>query len=188
MQGAFCEHIVKQKAQGKFLIFKILAIAFYIALAVIPSGIIIAFAPANLTVPFLIVIAAVVFITFKLTWKYTCLEYEYQIIDDTISFTKIYGKTRRKTVIEMPMRAFTTLGAHTPESEKYLGELLVNRTYLYISSFNAENIYFGVFNANDEVCIVFFEATDTAISKLKKYGSSAMRTLEREIKRIEGKI
>ena len=96
-QNTFCEHIVKQKAQGRFLIYKILLIALYVALLLLPSVAIILFAPPNLIVPFLLIIATVTFFVFKLTWKLTCLEYEYQIIDDTIIFSKIFGKTKRKT-------------------------------------------------------------------------------------------
>ena len=187
-QSTFCEHIVKQKCQGKFLIYKILLIALYSAVAIFPSLAIIVFAPSSLTVPFLLVIATVVTILVTFTWKYTSLEYEYQIVDDTILFTKIFGKSRRVCEIEMPMSAFTVVGAHTPESEKYLSELLVDRTYLFISSFNAENIHFGVFNADDDICIVFFEATDDILFKIRRYSPGAIRAYEREMRAIQHKI
>lgn len=181
-QNTFCEHIVKEKCRGKVLAFKVLLIALYISLLVFPSLFIIMRAPSSLTVAFLIVIATVVFIIFKLTWRLTNVEYEYQIIDDTIIFTKILDKTRRKTVIEMPQKKFSVLGKYTPDSEKYLSRLLVDRSFLMISSFDADNIYFGVFEADDLTCIVYFEATENAIQKLKKYASGAMRAYERELK------
>ncbi len=181
-QNSFCEHIIKQKCQGKLLITKIFFIALYVFLLTLPSFAIIMFAPPNLIVPFLLVIASVVFILFKLTWKFTCVEFEYQIVDDSIIFSKIYGKSKRTALIEMSIKAFNIIGAYSEESEKYLKELLVDRSYLLISSLDAENIYFGVFDADGEKCIVFFEVTDTALQKLKKYGSGAMRAYERTIK------
>lgn len=184
MQNAFCEHIVKQKTQGKLLIVKIALVCLYIALLLLPSLAIIIFAPSNLTMTFLVIIAVVVFLIFKFTWKLTSIEYEYQIIEDSIIFTKILGKTKRKTIIEMPIRAFTMLGEHSEKSEKYLSTLMVDRTYLFISSYAAESIYFGLFDAKDEKCIVFFEATDNARLKLKKYAPGAIRAYEREIQKI----
>lgn len=181
-QNTFCEHIVRQKCQGKFLIFRILLISLYAALLILPSFAIILFAPPNLIVPFLLVIASVVFLIFKLTWKLTCLEYEYQIIDDTIIFSKIYNRSRRKCLIEMPIRAFTVLGKYTHEAEGYLSHLLVDKSYLLISSFTAESIYFGVFEADGRKCIVFFEPTESSEMKLRRFAASAIRAYEREIK------
>lgn len=181
-QNIFCEHIVKQNCKGKFLIYKILLVALYIALIILPSIAIILFSPSIFTVPLLIITASAVFLIFKLTWKLTQVEYEYQIIDDTIVFSKIYGRTKRKTVIEMPIRAFSILGKHSPDAEKYLSNLLVDKSFLFISSFNAENIYFGIFEADGQKCIIFFEITDVAEMKLRRYAPSAMRAYDREIK------
>ncbi len=180
--NTFCEHIVKQKCEGKFLVFRILLIILYASLGILPSSAIILLAPTGLIVPFLLVIATVVFVIFKLTWRLTCLEYEYQIFDDSIIFSKIYGRSRRKSLIEMPIRAFSVLGKYTAESEKYLSHLLVDKNHLLISSFSADNIYFGVFDSDGKKCIVFFEATEAAETRLKRQGSSAMRAYEREIR------
>ena len=183
--STFCEHIVKQKCQGKFLIAKILLGALYGAIAIVPSFIIIMFAPPYLIIPFLLVIASVIFVLFRLTWKYTNVEYEYQVIEDSILFTRIIGRSKRVCDIEMPIRAFSLLGAHNPDAEKYLSELLVDRSYLFISSFNAENIHFGVFDAEGETCIVFFEATEDVLAKIRRHNPSAIRAYEREMRSIQ---
>lgn len=181
-QNTFCEHIVKQKRQGKLLVIKILIIALYIALEIIPTVALIALAPSFLLVPFILIVTTVVVIIYKITWKYTCIEFEYQIIDDTIIFTKIYGKTKRKNILEMPIRAFSVLGAHTAEAEKYLSELLVDKSFLFISSFDAENIYFGEFEAEGEKCIIFFEVNEATSLRLKRHAPLAIRAYERKIK------
>ena len=115
--STFCEHIVKQKCQGKFLIAKILLGALYGAIAIVPSFIIIMFAPPYLIIPFLLVIASVIFVLFRLTWKYTNVEYEYQVVEDTILFTRIIGRSKRVCDIEMPIRAFFLLGAQKMQEE-----------------------------------------------------------------------
>jgi hypothetical protein len=112
----------------------------------------------------------------------TNIEYEYQLIDDTIVFTKILGRTRRRTIIEMPQKTFSLLGKYTPESEKYLSRLLVDKSFLLLSSLDAESIYFGVFEADGLTCIVYFEATETTIQRLKRYAAGAMRAYDREMK------
>lgn len=182
IQNAFCEHIVKQKTQGKILVYKILLAALYATLLILPSFAIILFAPPFLIVPFLLIILTLVIVIFKLTWRLTCIEYEYQIIDDTIIFSKIYGRTKRKTFVEMPIRAFEVLGKYSDESEKYLSRLLVDKSLLFISSFTADNIYFGVFEDSGEKNIIFFEINESAKAKIARYGSIALRAYDREIR------
>ena len=46
-----------------------------------------------------------IFIVFILTWKYTDVEYEYSFEAGTVTFSKIYGKSRRKTVLSFDIKS-----------------------------------------------------------------------------------
>ncbi len=92
------ERVLKKKKTG----LKLALIAIY---AVIASfwfvlAIRVGLHPAMILLAPLSVVIAVL-----LTWKYTNVEYEYSFMAGTLTFSKIYGKSRRKTVLEVDIKS-----------------------------------------------------------------------------------
>ena len=181
--GNYYEHIVKQKVEGGLLAKKVCLILAYVIIFIMPLYLIISLCPIFLWVPFILVILTLTVISILLTWKYTSVEFEYSISSDTISFVNIYGKKSRKGKIEICIKDFSEIGKYTDAAEKHLEEVVIERDYLFISHLAAEHLYYGLFDDDGEKCIVYFEATDKAISLIKKYNPSAIRAYEREIKK-----
>ena len=183
-EGSGYEHIVKQKIEGSLLAKKVCLVLAYIILFTLPSFLIISFCPIFLMVPFILVIATITVIAYLMTWKYTSVEFEYSIFGDVISFVNIYGKKSRKGKLDVAIKNFSEIGKYTEAAEKHLEEVVIDKDYLFISHLLAEHLYYGLFDDDGDKCIVYFEATDRALSLLKKYNPSAFRAYEREIRRF----
>ena len=149
-----------------------------------PLFLILTLCPVFLWVPFILVIATITVIAILMTWKYTSVEFEYSIVGDTISFVSIYGKKSRKGKLSVAIKDFSEIGKYTDAAEKHLEEVVIDRDYLFISHLMAEHLYYGLFDDDGDKCIVYFEATDKALSLIKKYNFSAFRAYEREIKKF----
>ena len=183
-EGNAYEHIVKQKVEGNLLYKKICLILAYIIIFTMPLFLILTLCPVFLWVPFILVIATITVIAILMTWKYTSVEFEYSIVGDTISFVSIYGKKSRKGKLSVAIKDFSEIGKYTDAAEKHLEEVVIDRDYLFISHLMAEHLYYGLFDDDGDKCIVYFEATDKALSLIKKYNFSAFRAYEREIKKF----
>lgn len=188
LEGSAYEHIVKQKVEGNLLYKKICLILAYIIIFTMPLFLILTLCPVFLWVPFILVIATITVISILMTWKYTSVEFEYSIVGDTISFVSIYGKKSRKGKLTVAIKDFSEIGKYTDAAEKHLEGVIIDRDYLFISHLMAEHLYYGLFNDDGDKCIVYFEATDKALSLIKKYNPSAFRTYEREIKKFAASI
>lgn len=182
-EGGGYEHIVKQKVEGSLLYKKICLILAYIIIFIMPLYLILTLCPLFLWVPFILVILIVTVIAILMTWKYTNVEFEYSIFGDTISFVNIYGRKSRKGKLTVAIKDFSEIGKYTDAAEKHLEEVVIDRDYLFISHLMAEHLYYGLFDDDGDKCIVYFEATDKALSLIKKYNSSALRAYERETKK-----
>ena len=183
-EGSGYEHIVKQKVEGSLLVRKVCLVIAYIMLFTLPSFLVLSLCPMSLVIPLIIIIASITVVAYLMTWKYTSVEFEYSIFGDTISFVSIYGKKSRKGKLDVTIKNFSEIGKYTDASEKHLEEVVIDRDYLFISHLLAEHLYYGLFDEDGEKCIVYFEATDKAISLLKKYNPSAFRAYERETRKF----
>lgn len=182
-EGSGYEHIVKQKVEGNLLYQKICLILAYIIIFVMPLYLILTLCPVYLWVPFILVITTVTVIAILMTWKYTSVEFEYSIFGDTISFVSIYGKKSRKGKLTVALKDFSEIGKYTDSAEKHLEGVVIDKDYLFISHLMAEHLYYGLFDDDGDKCIVYFEATDKALSLIKKYNPSALRAYEREMRK-----
>ena len=183
-EGSGYEHIVKQKVEGGLLARKACLVIAYIMLLTLPSFLVLSFCPMSLVLPLLILIASLTVVAYLMTWRYTSVEFEYSIFGDTISFVSIYGKKSRKGKLDVAIKNFSEIGKYTDAAEKHLEEVVIDKDYLFMSHILAEHLYYGLFDDDGDKCIVYFEATDKAISLLKKYNPTAFRAYERETRKF----
>ena len=179
MANGSYEYIVRQKTEGALLTKKVFWIMTYILFPI--AAIILSvnlFYGSMLLIPALIAVMGVEILIIFFSWRFTHIEYESAILDNRLTITTIVAKFRRKTSLELDIKAFYEVGLFTPEaSEKMEGKTL-HKDYIFISSLDSENIYYGIFAEGEEQCAVYFETTPEAFAHIKRLNHSAARRAE----------
>lgn len=103
-----------------------------------------------------------------ITWKYVCVEYEYGFWYGSMSVAAIYGKKKRRALIETDIR---TLLIIAPATEEYISKaehFSPEKRVIAVSSEKADNIWLVVTGGEDERrVLVFFEADEYSLDILK---------------------
>lgn len=103
-----------------------------------------------------------------LTVKYFFLEYEYSFFHSTLSVAKIYGKRKRKSLIDTDMTELVFIAPATEENIAKADSLEPERRIISVSSERAENIWLCVTGGEDEPrVLIFMEADERLLSILK---------------------
>lgn len=103
-----------------------------------------------------------------LTVKYFFLEYEYSFFHSTLSISKIYGKQKRKALIDTDMTELVLIAPATEENIARADALEPEKRIIAVSSEQAESIWLCVTGGEDEPRIlIFIEADDRSLSILK---------------------
>ncbi len=180
------EYIVKQKSEGDLLAKKILCVMAYIILPVAAIILILnLFYGSLLLIPALIAVVGVELLLIFFTWRFTHVEFESVILDNRLTITTIVAKSRRKTSLELDIKAFYEIGLFTPEASDKMESMTLHKDYIFISSLDSENIYYGIFSEGEEQCAVYFETTPEAFSHIRKLNLSAARRAEISQKKDE---
>lgn len=176
------EYLIKQKAEGKTLAKRCLAIIGYVALAFLLILFTIGFAPVQLYVPIVMLsLAFTAFIAF-VTWRFVCIEYEVVIGGGDIIITTIYGKGFSKRLLNLPINTFSEIGVYDDKAYGEISKLSLQRDYVCISSLSAPSVYYALFEDEKDQCILYFDAPERAVELLKKNNSAAFRASERRMK------
>lgn len=160
------EKIVKAKQTGKHLAKSIslimsyaLVIFFWITIAVFNAAII---------VPIALLGALTSFVLISVTHKYIFLEYEYSFLYGRLGISKIYGKSKRKAMIETEMRDLLIIAPASEENIAKAERFEIEDRVIAVSSEAAENIWLTVTGGKDERRIlIFFEADERSLSLLR---------------------
>ena len=103
-----------------------------------------------------------------ITWKYLFLEYEYSFCQSTLTISKIYGKRKRKAILDINIQKLSLVAAATDENIKKAENLNPEERIIAVSSEYAENIWLIVTGEENEPRIlIFIEADDRALNILK---------------------
>ena len=172
------EKIIKRKVKGKYLFAKILLISLYalIALIGIVTSFIFAFkyhSPKIISIS--LIVCAADYLFFILTWKLTCIEYECSFTAGIFNLSKIYGKSRRRTLFESELSRAVIVAPYNDEYMPYALTCNANSVYEAISEKNAKNIWFMVFEEESgHKALVIFEVDEKALYSLRHYAPRAM--------------
>lgn len=173
------EYLVKKKSEGSFRARRILIILGYVLLSFAFLMIMFLYilptkdAPLIVIVALLEISAVTLLITF--TKHFLNIEYEYEIVQDNISFYTISGKRFRKLGLELTLSDFYEIGQYDDIASVRLEDSGLSASYVYISSIDSDKVCYGLFRENDENCIVYFEAPDEAIAIIRRFNPSALR-------------
>ena len=102
-------------------------------------------------------------------WKIFNCELEYTMTSGIMTFTRIYGGIRRKTILDVTIKDFRECAPRTAESDAKLKEQGIEKTYMFSSHSTAIDQYYATFEENGKKCVVYFEATEKALKLLRYY-------------------
>ena len=178
-----CEYIIKQKNEGKALTKKIVAVLIYSAFAAISVALISILSPIYFIIPFLIIAAAFLAIIIFASWRFLCVEYEVIIGGGDLLITTIYGRSIRKKTVNVSVASIVEIGEYGDGAFEEISQLSIQKNYLCISSLASPDMYYAIFDEDKERAILYFDATDEAITLLKRYNGGAFRASDKRMKK-----
>ncbi len=113
---------------------------------------------------------------FMYFWKLFNREFEYSMTSGVMTFSYIYGGLRRKKVLELFIKDMREIAPVTDDTMSHLNQLGVAKDYRFVSSSNADDMYYAIFDKNGTLCVVYFEATEKGLSILHYYNHSTVVT------------
>ena len=103
-------------------------------------------------------------------WKIFNCELEYSMTSGMMTFSRIYGGMKRKKVLDVIIKDFRECAPRTPESDARLKSRSdVTRFYSFSSHSTAQDQYYALFEQDDTLCVVYFEATEKTLKILRYY-------------------
>jgi len=182
MQDNSFEYIIKQKNEGKVLFKKIALIALYVAVALLLTGLMLGYASIAIFIPMTVFIIAITAAIAFITWRFVSLEYEILIGGGDMIVTKIYGKSIRKTILNISINSFYEIGEYDDEAYEEISKLSIQSNLICLSSLAAPDVYYGIYEEDKDRCIIYFDAPSRAIELLKRSNSGAFHTAEKRRK------
>jgi hypothetical protein len=103
-----------------------------------------------------------------ITWKYLFLEYEYSFCQGILTVSKIYGKRKRKSLIDVDLRHLVLVAPATDENISRADNLKPESRIISVSNEYADNIWLMVTGEENEPRIlIFIEADERSLEILK---------------------
>ena len=164
------ERILKRKNEGEQLLSKILMIFIYLVIISVFFVVAVRYglSPALIVLLPLVLLSAVL-----LTWKYTSVEFEYSFVAGTFTFSKIYGKRRRRTVLEADIKKMISVSAYNEQKQASLGKEGAGTIINGIPNKLSQNPCVCVFEADKNEKIYFLFECDELSARIFKFFNSA---------------
>ncbi len=162
------ERVLKPTRTSTRVLPKVLMIAAYI---VIISLWFVLTVRVGLTAAILMLIPLSVLIAVTLTWKYTSVEYEYSFAAGTLTFSKIYGSSKRKAVFDGDLRCLISV---MPYNEQSIARVQCDRTVFAIPEGVNENPCICLFEENEKRTCVILECDELSIKIFRFFKPSAV--------------
>lgn len=177
-----CEYIIKQKLEGKALAKRIGFIAAYVLIFSFMIMVTFLYLPKDLYLIIIPLIFAFTALLIFITWRFTYVEYEVSIAGGDITVTLIYGKgSPTKRLLNVAVNAITEIGEYDEQAYDEISKLSLQKNFICISSLSAPSIYYAIFEEEQDRCILYFDATDEAVTLLKRLNSSAFRASDKRM-------
>lgn len=166
MEGQTYEKIIRQKATGRELIPRLVLLLSYIAWIGIC---ILVLTRIKFSAALVVLLLSLTVLLIVLTWKYVQVEYEYAIYSGSFFLAKIYGKKKRKELLEIDVKHALLIA---PRNEEYLEKantMNPQEIVWAVSSPKSDALWMIVYPINEkENALLFFEADDLSLALLRK--------------------
>lgn len=178
-----CEHAVSRKKEGLYRFAKLAIISAWIIVPAIIIVISLALV-STLDLEFMwisiFLIPLFVFLGAKIgpiTAAYGDVAYEYSIVSGEVEFAKIFGDRFRRKWFTVKFADMETIAPYTGTYADKADNGTYDRIYKAISSFEAPNIYYGVWQDDDgKKCIVFMEMIPKSLKMARSYNHVTVMT------------
>lgn len=165
------ERLIRRKTEGKYIWQRIgLILAYFAFFAVwLIAALRLSF---NAYLVVLAVLATVLIVLF--TWRFTQVEYEYTFVSGTFYLAQIYGKRRRRAILEADLSRAILIAPYT-EAYADKAEALTPEEILWaVSSRKADNIWMLVWEEEaGKRLLLFWEADERSLRILRQYNPRA---------------
>ena len=160
----YYERVLKKKDLRRILLllgayFVILSVWFVVAIRYTLNAMILVLAPLS-------ILAAVL-----LTWKYAKVEYEYSFSAGTFTFSKIYGKSKRKTVFSADLKSIALAKPYDADRD---ADLDYSEFINAIPSSFSQNPCICIFDVNEKRTCVLIECDERSAKILRYFNPSAV--------------
>lgn len=166
MEGQTYEKLIRQKAVGREFIPRLVLILCYVAWLCLCVLVLtrLKFSPA-----LVVLMLALTVLLVLVTWKYVQIEFEYSIYSGTFFLAKIYGKKKRKELLEIDLKHATLIAPRTEEYLEKVNAMNPQEIVWAVSSPKSKDVWMIVYPTNEkENSLLFFEADERAIALLRK--------------------
>jgi hypothetical protein len=159
------EIVVAQKKAGKVKGRRMLAVAGYVLFFLAIFTVL-----CVLHIPqFVAILPILEWVLIFFTWRYLSQEYEYSMTSGYMTFTVIYGGRSKKKKLEVCIKDMKEIAPYDEAACARLESRNLKKDYLFISSLDAPDMYYAVFDQDGEDQVVYFEATKKALQILRFY-------------------
>lgn len=165
------ERIVVRACVGRWRSIRIFAYLGYVCFALLWLAPILRslFHPALIA---LAVITTAVLIVW--TKKYLHIEYEYSFVDSFFTVSKIFGKKKRKTMLEVDIHRMFLIVPATEEHFAEANRLSPTKTLYAIETPDSEHAILAIWDTDkDERLALYFEADPKTIAILRRFNPQA---------------
>ncbi len=165
------ERIVRRACKGKFLAIRIMAYVGYVCFAMLWIAPII----SSLFQPTLIALASLTtVILILITRKYLHVEYEYSFVEEVLTVSKIFGKRRRKTIVEANIKKMLLIAPATDEHMEEVACLDPTQQIDALPTPECENALLVVWDEDkDTRTLLFMEADEQTITFFRRHAPHA---------------
>lgn len=166
------EFVVAQKKEGKLRTKRILAIVGYVLFFILIFVLLSALKVMQLIALLPILEWMLVFFT----WRYLSPEFEYSMTSGYITFTTVYGGRSKKKRLELCIKDLKEIAPYDDAACARLENAGLQKDYIFVSSLDAPDMYYAVFEQDGESQVVYFEATKKALQIFRFYNPSTVVT------------
>ena len=99
-------------------------------------------------------------------YPYVYIEYEYSIVGGEMRFAKILGKCKRKELFSEKIGDMRAIAPYQDSYKAAADNPGIKHRYELVSSMKADEIYYAIFDKDEEPCVVFFQPTNKVLSLL----------------------
>ncbi len=166
------EYASEQKAEGKYLAFRIALLTLYVAF----SATYFLIAYITRIIPIVAILPIFLWMLIFFTWRYTSPDYKYSIESGIFTFSVGYVKNKKK-----PKSSFkiSTAEAILPlgEAAEKIAEFSPKISYSSVPSVKSSDVYVALYkDDNGRACAMYFVATSQALRLLHFHNSRTVVT------------
>lgn len=170
------ERLFPQKAEGKLLIKKILFLFLYVSWFCIFTVVMLR---RGISAPMLLFIPLTTAALVWLTWSHTQTELEYTVAAGTFYLARIYGKKRRKELVEAELSSALLIAPNTEENQKKAQEYAPTDILFAASSSLAENVWLMVFDAEKSQRLLIYVEMDEEMLRILRHANPRVTSREK---------